>query len=167
MLSGNKKFPLSFIMFTSCVLSIFLISQKLIFSATPSAGVRFMLRHPCPSVLHRFDLVEIYPPENDPFVPDGIKLVKHAACFPGEKIVREGKRFFCLTREGLRLDLGPIKFRAKDGRPLTPWLSDGASSVIPEGYLFVIGDKSPHSYDSRYFGPISRKRVISCPVPLF
>jgi len=164
---SDKKFLRSFAVFVFCGLLVYLTSLKLIFSATPSVGVHFLLREDCPPRPHRFDLVEIKPPENDPFVPGDINLVKCVACFPGEKVIRKGKRFFCLTREGLRLDLGPIKFRAKDGRPLTPWLSDDSSALIPEGYVFVIGDKTPHSYDSRYFGPVPVGRILSCPVPLF
>jgi len=164
---SDKKFLRSFAVFVLCGLLVYLTSLKLIFSATPSVGAHFLLRKNCPPRFHRFDLVEIKSPENDPFVPEGMNLVKHAVCFPGEKVVRKGKRFFCVTREGLKLDLGPVKFRAKDGRPLIPWLSDGSSAVIPEGYVFVVGDKSPHSYDSRYFGPVPEGRILSCPVPLF
>ena len=163
---------------SSCVYKIFTVlftgglltyglATHLIISATPSAGARVLLRRGCPETLRRFQLLEFLPPENDPIVPRGIKLIKHAVCFPGERIVRQGKHFLCLTRKGRALDLGPVKFRTRDGRPLTPWLSEKSEAAIPPGHIFVAGDGTPHSYDSRYFGPIPMKRVLSCPVPLF
>jgi len=36
---------------------------------------------------------------------------------------------------------------------------------IPEGYYFVVGTH-PRSYDSRYFGLISKKEIISKIEPL-
>lgn len=153
--------------FLVCGLAAYGLATHLIISATPSAGARVLLRRGCPETLRRFELLEFLPPENDPIVPRGIKLIKHAVCFPGERIVHRGKHFLCLTREGRALDLGPVKFRTRDGRPLTPWLPENSEAVISPGYIFVAGDGTPHSYDSRYFGPIPMKRVLSCPVPLF
>ena len=50
------------------------------------------------------------------------------------------------------------------GRPLLPWR--GCRRLAADE-LFVLSETSPASFDSRYFGPITRERVIGRARPLW
>ncbi len=41
-----------------------------------------------------------------------------------------------------------------------PYAQEGEEIVVPEGYLFVLGDNSASSYDSRYWGFVPEENVI-------
>ncbi len=149
-----------------------LAARNFVFSYTNSVGYRFFRRVECPPVIPRWQFVEVIPYSRDPFVPHAgwMHLVKKAGCLPGEQVLRQGLDFWCVTREGLRISLGRTKLKARDGRPLEPFTysqGEKASVEIRKGSIFVVGDLQPHSYDSRYFGPVSEKRVVSCLKPLF
>ncbi len=78
-------------------------------------------------------------------------LVKKIMCSPGQKINNQNNIFYCddnLIATALDVD--------KNGNKL-PKLE--INQVIPEGYYFVVGTH-PRSYDSRYFGLISKDKII-------
>lgn len=91
------------------------------------------------------------------FYQDGEYLVKRVIGLPGDEIdIRENKVWI-------------------NGKPLDErdyiyiWDSTGQvvgvgidyPLTIPEDHYFVLGDNRPDSSDSRYFGPISRKQIVS------
>lgn len=39
-------------------------------------------------------------------------------------------------------------------------LSPGETVTVPEGFVYAMGDNSPHSQDSRYWGPVPEKELI-------
>ncbi|MCS7178053.1 MAG: signal peptidase I [Anaerolineae bacterium] len=75
-------------------------------------------------------------------------LIKRVVALPGETVAIQGGQVIV------------------DGMPLTePWAvrpggSDYPPTLVPEGYVFVLGDNRSHSNDSRSFGPIPLKNII-------
>ena len=93
------------------------------------------------------------------YLPVGIPLVKHiAACAPQHVCVRAD----AVLIDGRRA----ANLRAADvqGRPLFAWR--GCRRLAPDE-LFLLSETSAASYDSRYFSPITRERVIGRARPLW
>lgn len=73
------------------------------------------------------------------------------------------KRVIGLPGETLEIKNGIVYI---DGRPLKePYVNgvprgDYRATVIPEGYVFVMGDNRNNSNDSRAFGPIPIKNIV-------
>lgn len=156
-----------------CIASYPILSHVAL-SFSDSAGGHVFWRTRCPESFERWDLVEVVPDSNDTHIPrrqgKPLNLLKHIACFPGETIRRQGLRFWCDTGE-FELDLGLTKLEARDGSPLTPFTyksgGNATSFLIPEGYYFVLGKPDTGSYDSRYFGPVEKERIVGCFKALF
>ena len=151
-------------------------ARYVIFSITPSAGARFFIWTPCPRRLARWQCVEVVPRPHDPILPhpeDGYayRLVKHIGCLPGETIIRHGLDFWCLTRHKRLLSMGRTKLRAWNGKKLVPFTyTPGKKSAeyrLSGKEVFLVGDLTPESYDSRYFGPLAKTRIVSCLKSLF
>ncbi len=87
---------------------------------------------------------------------DGIiSAVKRIGCDEGEVLSREGEAgrdFFCGERF-----LGRAKEKTHKGVPLEPALVQG---TIPPGMAFMVGD-NVDSFDSRYFGLVSKESFVS------
>jgi signal peptidase I len=103
----------------------------------------------------RGDVVVFQPP---PSWTDGTDpYIKRVIGEPGDTIeVRDDGLVYV---NGAALD-EPYLFADEDGVPEPTLADDGASWVVPEGELFVMGDHRRSSADSRAFGPIPISSVI-------
>jgi signal peptidase I len=100
---------------------------------------------------------------------DGRRLVKRVIGLPGDTVaVRDGQ----LVVNGHLAHYVPIRDRdgveseALDGRTHPVMVSSGGpagpsfdATVVPEGQFFVMGDHRDNSFDSRYWGFLSRDRI--------
>lgn len=140
------------------------LAGRLRVSVTESAGGHVFWRIPCPETITASTIVEIRPSINDRYVPHPRRhtLIKQVACLPGQRLSVIGNSYYC---DGFFL--GSAVTRTRDGKPISPWkMENGQELTIPEG-LFFLMNHNAHSYDSRYYGPVSRERITGCMLPLF
>lgn len=77
--------------------------------------------------------------------PDGVNFVKRIAALPGDEVV---------VRNGLVSVNGQVVNRGVSlGNP------PDRSLTVDAGNVFVLGDNSGQSWDSRFFGPVGRHKV--------
>ena len=111
-------------------------------------------------------------------------FVKRVIGLPGDRVRLQRKRLFVngkLQEESYVVDsLPPDTYR--DNFPNGPRASLGVEAswyqqlekliedgelIVPEGYIFVLGDNRDRSYDSRYWGFVPRENVIGRPLVIY
>ena len=85
-------------------------------------------------------------------------MLKAVAAGPGDRVCVASNR---LVINGQ--DRAPIAVTDGEGRALPRWL--GCRKLGPDE-LFVFSTRVPNSFDSRYFGPVSRTSVVGVFQPL-
>lgn len=96
--------------------------------------------------LNRGDIIVFKSPESDR------QLIKRLVAFEGDKVeIKDGKVY--VNDE--------IFLTGLSDEPETPQGPDPAfnSLVVPEGYVYVLGDNRAFSLDSNDFGPIDKKWI--------
>jgi len=171
----TESIPRLWLMLGSVVaISSFLwfLSARCRFTFTNSAGGHLFWRVRCPERLERWNVIELVPAGGfKRYLPtpawgaQPFHLLKKAACLPGEKVIRRGLHYWCDTGD-TRIDLGMVMLKSSKGVPITPFMYQPgkkvASYLVRDGEVFVIGNRAPRSFDSRYFGPVPEGRITGC-----
>jgi len=94
---------------------------------------------------HRGDVIVFHPPER----PGSDPFIKRVVALGGDTIeVRDGYLYV----NGARQEEGYIKEY--------PIVGDYPQTVIPEGYIWAMGDNRNNSGDSRVFGPVKLDAIM-------
>lgn len=124
----------------------------------------------------RGDIVVFYSPK------DGTRLVKRTVGLPGDAIVLRNNQLiingsvveYKPIAEELLHDISatdrassqyateqlPGRSHLVAGIPAVPAMRDFGPYRVPEGTYFMMGDNRDNSFDSRYFGPVKRDRIL-------
>ena len=120
-------------------------------------GIRYVLFLKSTS-LKRGDIVLI--PNHPIFYVGENPLAKRVLGFPGDRIIRDTGQLKVesknITNQMILSATLPLLDKTKEGHPLTP----NSLPIVPEGYIFVVGDHS-RSFDSRYkeFGLVPMEKI--------
>lgn len=93
------------------------------------------------------------------YLPIDIPILKPVVARPGDHI--------CIIEGYVFINGKPVAdLLARDSRDriLAPWI--GCRSLI-EDEFFLLSTYTTHSFDSRYFGPVTRKMIIGKAVPIW
>ena len=98
--------------------------------------------------IERKDIV-VFPLPEDP----SKKFVKRVIGLPGDLIEIRDKRLYLNGR------LFKEAYVAHNDESIKPYRDNYGPAIVPEGFLFVLGDNRDFSYDSRMFGNIDQRTV--------
>lgn len=93
------------------------------------------------------------------YIPQHVPLIKQIAAGQGS--------FVCTRGDAVQVDDTPLVLRTAfdaQRRPLPYW--EGCRRLV-RGELFLLMPRAPHSFDSRYFGPVRTSAVIGVLRPLW
>jgi len=100
--------------------------------------------------IKRGDVIILKSPKN----PE-IEFIKRIIGLPGDKL---------MIKDGYVYVNGQRWEEPYVNHPTQTWqggyVKEGEEFIIPEGFVFVMGDNRPHSSDSREFGPIPIQDII-------
>lgn len=80
------------------------------------------------------------------------KLIKRIIALPGEEIEIKNNKVYVNGKK--------IEEDYLDSENLDTNYADMEKKIVPAGAYFVMGDNRKESFDSRYFGPISKNQII-------
>ena len=174
-LRNRRKLLISLTFIAVVSLAGVYIADNIVIASGQSLDKKFFLK--VDGDIKMGDYVVVYIPE-DPIVKDK-KLSKKVVCQGGQTLKIVEDDYFCDDTY-----IGKAVKQTKDGVPVEPYnpcvLQETMHSPfdfykikagtciykIPDGYYFVAGTH-PRSYDSRYFGLVSKKEIITKIEPLF
>jgi type IV secretory pathway protease TraF len=158
------------------VATVAILGKNLIYSFSDSVGAHLFWRTQCKASFDRWDIIELPLKENDyKYVQaskkGNSKMIKLVGCLGGEKIVRTGKTYSCVSPDGSSVDLGEVKFASKSGVPITPFNYNPneprSEYTLGEKEFLPVGKPHPDSYDGRYLGPFKNSEVVGCATAIF
>lgn len=123
------------------------------FSSTPSLPFNIFIMDKNNFYFTKNDLIVFkYPGEDIYNYKKDEKFVKKVSCFSGDRLeVDISYNYFC---NGVKI--GQALLQDGDGRKLEPFIFNG---IIPDNQYFVSGTHIK-SWDSRYWGFVSKDRII-------
>lgn len=137
----------------------------LIWNATASAPIGLYMLVDERDV-HRSDLVLATPPAaaqtlaaRRGYLPMGVPLVKHVAALAGDRV--------CADVQTLSINGKTAAFRLHvdgAGRPLPAWRG---CRILASSDVLLLNPAVSHSFDGRYFGPVSTTSILGKLVPLW
>lgn len=141
------------------------IAPRLLYNPSASAPRGWYAVRPAPSIRAGDLLLAALPPAASEFaaargyLPRGLPVIKRAAAKAGDCVCALGS---ALSINGTRV----VTALAADGagRELRAWIG---CRMLTADEVFLLGDGSLASFDSRYFGPVSRAAVLGVVVPLW
>jgi conjugative transfer signal peptidase TraF len=140
-------------------------TPSLIWNATASAptGLYALIER---NDVKRGDLVLAFPPRDAQllaatrgYLPLGVPVVKYVAALVGDRICVDGFRMVLngkIVAQRLAMD--------SEGRALPAW--SGCQTMGPDD-VFLLNARVQHSFDSRYWGPVSRAAILGKLVSLW
>ncbi len=166
----TKNDPLGLLATTATATTLMFLSALphepiLIWNGTASAPVGLYLTVP-PDTIRRGDLVLARPPvsaqrlaETRGYLGRNVPLIKHVVALQDDLVCADKLR---VTING-RVSVIRLRLDTK-GRPLEGWL--GCKTLGPDD-VFLLNRDVPASFDSRYFGPVSRQSITADLRPLW
>jgi conjugal transfer pilin signal peptidase TrbI len=119
----------------------------------------YVIRTSAPATIERGKVYQYYA-RGIPLMPEGTRVVKYAAAVAGDTVD--------VDASGIRIDgrlWGPLNPQVLAKAHLT--LAQVTKHyVIPPGKVVMLGTL-PHTYDSRYFGPIPTSDVVARAYPIW
>jgi conjugative transfer signal peptidase TraF len=94
-------------------------------------------------------------------LPPGVPLVKQIAAIGGDEVCRSDEPSGTISINGKVV--AETFEKDRDGRPLPAW--KGCMKLIGGEYFLL--QPHPHSFDSRYFGPVTRCDILGVARPLW
>ncbi len=169
-MNRTRNNPLGLLATTAAATTLMFLSALphapiLIWNGTPSAPVGLYLTVPS-DTMRRGDMVLAKPPvpiqklaETRGYVGRNVPLIKHVAALQNDVVCADTTH---VTING-QISVFRLQLDSK-GRLLDGWL--GCKRLGPDD-VFLLNRDAPASFDSRYFGPVSRKSVIADLRPLW
>ena len=168
--SFKKFLPLVFSLIFIAIISITVSTIKkagyhITYSVTPSMPRGFYLVVPAKKI-SRYDVVEFMPPlgvldfiKEKHWVPKNGLVIKYVFAIPNDHV--------CIHKEAIWVNgkkIGPV-YKFYDKNKLLPQTKI-CGKLDKDEYL-LLSTKNERSFDGRYFGTISSKRILGKAIPIF